>query len=156
MSPNSKNRTTRLAGAPDAFAALRVRCRRNMAGARLRLAGLLIALTASCALATGAGAQMMASGDQVTLRGLDKVSGETVDLQIQVGAQIEFRRLEITLVSCRFPVDDPAADAYAFLEIHDRLRGEQLFRGWMIASSPALNALDDPRYDVWVLRCTTS
>jgi len=25
----------------------------------------------------------------------------------------------------------------------------------MIASSPALNALDHPRYDVWVMRCTT-
>ncbi|MCW8843320.1 MAG: DUF2155 domain-containing protein, partial [Rhodobacteraceae bacterium] len=30
-----------------------------------------------------------------------------------------------------------------------------LFQGWMIASSPALSALDHPRYDVWVLRCKT-
>jgi len=30
-----------------------------------------------------------------------------------------------------------------------------VFKGWMIASSPALNALDHPRYDVWVLRCIT-
>ncbi len=30
------------------------------------------------------------------------------------------------------------------------------FSGWMIASSPALNALDNPRYDVWLLRCNNS
>ncbi|MGB0800115.1 MAG: DUF2155 domain-containing protein, partial [Planktomarina sp.] len=28
--------------------------------------------------------------------------------------------------------------------------------GWMVASSPALNALEHPRYDIWVLRCKTS
>lgn len=27
------------------------------------------------------------------------------------------------------------------------------FDGWMTASSPALSALDHPRYDVWPLRC---
>ena len=31
-----------------------------------------------------------------------------------------------------------------------------LFDGWMIASSPALSALDHPRYDVWVLRCSST
>ena len=103
--------------------------------------------------AGGALAQMVGTGETVILRGLDKVSGETTDLELGVGARAELGRLEITHVSCRFPVDDPASDAWAFLEIHDRLRGEQLFRGWMTAASPALNALDDPRYDVWVLGC---
>jgi hypothetical protein len=28
-----------------------------------------------------------------------------------------------------------------------------LFEGWLIASAPALNAMDHPRYDVWALRC---
>ncbi len=31
-----------------------------------------------------------------------------------------------------------------------------IFVGWMIASAPALNALDHPRYDVWMLSCLTS
>ncbi|MDA9980314.1 DUF2155 domain-containing protein, partial [Yoonia sp.] len=30
------------------------------------------------------------------------------------------------------------------------------FAGWMLASAPALNAMDHPRYDVWALRCITS
>ena len=28
------------------------------------------------------------------------------------------------------------------------------FSGWMFASSPALSALDHPRYDVWVVSCS--
>ena len=31
---------------------------------------------------------------------------------------------------------------------------ELLFSGWMFASSPGLNALEHPVYDVWVIRCT--
>ena len=37
--------------------------------------------------------------------------------------------------------------------ITDRNSGATLFDGWMVASSPALSALDDARYDVWVLGC---
>lgn len=33
--------------------------------------------------------------------------------------------------------------------------GINIFRGWMFASSPALNALEHPVYDVWVIDCTT-
>jgi hypothetical protein len=33
--------------------------------------------------------------------------------------------------------------------------GENIFRGWMFASSPALNGLEHPVYDVWVIDCTT-
>lgn len=36
-----------------------------------------------------------------------------------------------------------------------RAEGENIFRGWMFASSPALNALEHPVYDVWVINCTT-
>jgi hypothetical protein len=30
---------------------------------------------------------------------------------------------------------------------------EELFSGWMFASSPGLSALEHPVYDVWVIRC---
>ena len=51
---------------------------------------------------------------------------------------------------------DPAGDAFAFLTVREAGNAEPVFRGWMIASSPALNAMDHQRYDVWVLSCTTS
>ena len=57
---------------------------------------------------------------------------------------------------CRFPTGNPSGDAYMLLTIHYNNAPEPIFRGWMIASAPALNALDHQRYDVWALRCTTS
>ncbi|MEM8936531.1 MAG: DUF2155 domain-containing protein [Pseudomonadota bacterium] len=34
--------------------------------------------------------------------------------------------------------------------------GVNIFRGWMFASSPALNALEHPVYDAWVIDCKTA
>ncbi|TCP38718.1 DUF2155 domain-containing protein [Rhodovulum marinum] len=90
------------------------------------------------------------------LRGLDKVSGATVDLQLAPGETARFGRLQVTLRECRFPQDNPASDAFALIEIADESGSAQLFQGWMLASSPALNPLDHARYDVWVLRCRSA
>lgn len=91
------------------------------------------------------------------LRGLDRISGQTRDVTLTVGAQAElFGRLTVTLMDCRYPAGDPASNAFAYVAIEDRLRTGPIFRGWMIAASPALNALDHARYDVWALRCSKS
>jgi hypothetical protein len=90
---------------------------------------------------------------RVTLRALDKMLGRPTDVDMAVGETVMFGRLAIRAVECRYPADDPASDAYAHLEILDP-DGRTIFDGWMIASSPALSALEHPRYDVWVLRCT--
>lgn len=95
----------------------------------------------------------LASGTEATLRGLDKVSGEVVTLDLAVGQTLTYGSLTVALASCRYPAENPDSDAFAFLEISDSHSRERLFRGWMIESSPALSALDHPRYDVWVIRC---
>lgn len=95
----------------------------------------------------------MTSGTEVTLRALDKVSGAITDLTVAVGASVTHQRLSVSVTACRFPADNPSSDAFAFLTITDAVRGESLFQGWMVASSPALNALDHPRMDIWVLGC---
>lgn len=112
-----------------------------------------LVLALALALPGAAAAQGMASGTRAELRGLDRVSGATADLALAVGETIDYARLSIQLVACRYPAEDPNAEAYAFLDIRDKVRDERLFYGWMIASAPALNALDHPRYDVWVLAC---
>ena len=98
----------------------------------------------------------VAQGTHALLRGLDKVAGAARDIELGVGESVNFGRLTITLTECRFPVDDPAADAFAHLVIRDAFLDDPVFRGWMIASSPALNALDHRRFDIWVIRCTSS
>lgn len=100
--------------------------------------------------------EQVASGDGAVLRVLDKISGDITDLEMGNGQDRAFSRLALTLGECRYPKGNPAGDAYAYLVIRYERADRPVFEGWMIASSPALNALDHPRYDVWVLRCITS
>jgi hypothetical protein len=91
--------------------------------------------------------------NRVHLKALDTLNGSTTDLVAQVGETVRFGRLEISADTCRVPTEDPKGDAYAFLRIRDTREEEPRFSGWMFASSPALSALDHPRYDVWVVSC---
>ena len=95
-----------------------------------------------------------ARGDSALLRGLDKVTGQTQELTLAVGESVDFGRLQVLLAECRFPAANPSADAFAEMTITDKEANARVFSGWMIASSPALSALDDPRYDVWVVSCS--
>ncbi len=92
----------------------------------------------------------------VILRALDKVSGELVDFELEPEQTKQLGRIQVTLSECRFPTGNPVGDASAYLTIRNAGETASVFSGWMIASSPALNALDHSRYDVWVLRCITS
>jgi len=108
------------------------------------------------ALAGAAQAQVQTPTSEASgaiLRGLDTMTGITKDIAINVGQTETYERLEITLGDCRYPTGNPATDAFAYLTIRDIREDKPRFEGWMIASSPALSALDHPRYDVWVLRC---
>ncbi len=114
------------------------------------------ALVALLLATTGAAAQQkVQSGPGAMLRGLDKVNGQTVDVEMQNGQTESIFGLDVALGDCRFPVDNPTGDAFAYLTIWETGKADQLFDGWMIATSPALNALDHARYDVWVIRCIT-
>lgn len=90
------------------------------------------------------------------LRGLDKVSGEVTEMEMQVGDRRRLGRIEVRLGACRYPDANPQGEAFAWVEVRSDGRSEADFAGWMIASSPALSALDHARYDVWVMRCTST
>lgn len=111
------------------------------------------ALALLALLPVAAFGQVVSDAPGGTLRWLDKVSGETADLDMKLGQSETRGRLTVQLDACRYPTDDPASDAFAHVTARDALVAEPVFSGWMIASSPALSALDHPRYDVWVLRC---
>jgi len=87
------------------------------------------------------------------LRGLDRINGTAQDIVVNVGETVTYERLEVTLLACRYPQGDINSDAFAQLMIKDIREEAPRFVGWMFASSPALSALDHPRYDIWVLSC---
>ena len=120
----------------------------------MRKAFLLVALTFLCAAPVAA--QEVTTGPGGELRVLDKLTGEVTDLTLQSGETGTLGYLRVTLNQCRYPVANPSGDAYAEVVVRYRDAAEPAFAGWMLASAPALNAMDHPRYDVWGLRCITS
>lgn len=92
------------------------------------------------------------------MRQLDKMTGRTQTFEIAAGAEQQVDRLRIRVEACRAPSDNSQHDTMAFVQIWDSKRTDPapVFYGWMFADSPALSAMDHPRYDVWVISCTTS
>jgi hypothetical protein len=115
-----------------------------------------LAVVAGLCLAGAASAQQASDGTAGELRVLDKVTGVVTDLEMQTGSSQELGYLKVTLNACRYPSSNPSGDAYAEVTVWYRDTETPAFAGWLIASAPALNAMEHPRYDVWVLRCIRS
>lgn len=130
---------------------------------RASVHGLLI-LAGLAALPVGASAQSSnwVQDDQAELRALDKITGRSTDMTLEVGSPVEFGSLRLDLKVCYQTPPEEAPESAAFLEVtsltpmgEDVEPGEEpvIFSGWMFASSPGLNALEHPVYDVWVRQC---
>jgi hypothetical protein len=95
-------------------------------------------------------------GKAVVLQGLDKVTARVSTFDAAIGDTVRFGSLKIVPRACdRTPPEEPP-ESTVYLDITDLRPGSapvDLFHGWMFASSPALNALEHPVYDVWVLEC---
>lgn len=127
----------------------------------------MIPLLLGIALALGTGEAVSAQAAALTdlqdtieeptlhLRGLDNLNGTAQDITVRTGETVRYGHLEILAETCRVPRENPKADAFAFLKIRDVREDAPRFAGWMFASSPALSALDHPRYDVWVVSCSS-
>ncbi len=119
---------------------------------RSSLASAILALALFASPLAAQEASTAAGGE---VRVLDKITGVVTDLTLEARQTRTVGNLSVTLQECRYPSGNPAGDAWMLLEISLANRQEApLFRGWMVASAPALNALDHARYDVWALRCT--
>jgi len=92
------------------------------------------------------------------LRALDKITGRTTDINAPAGVPVRYGSLIITAQYCYTVPPEEPPETTAFLQIDESKPGQQvhrLFSGWMFASTPALNALEHPTYDVWVINCKT-
>lgn len=91
------------------------------------------------------------------LRKLDKMTGATETVELTSGSEIALDRLRVRLAACEAPEDNAVKGTRAHLTVWDtKTDGDPAFSGWMFADSPALSAMDHPRFDLWVIACTTS
>ncbi|MEO1773612.1 MAG: DUF2155 domain-containing protein [Pseudomonadota bacterium] len=95
------------------------------------------------------------------LRVLDMLTGDTETITVARGEATPYQRLSLTLIECARPDRARGVGDIGLLQIKDTGQvtpeGDdgEVFSGWMFADSPALSALDHPRYDVWLISCST-
>lgn len=87
------------------------------------------------------------------LRVLDKVNARHTDLTVKAGDKVQLGPLTIEVQACVVRPPNEPQDAAAFLSITDANNDGVPFRGWMVASQPALSMLQHPMYDVRVTGC---
>lgn len=93
------------------------------------------------------------------VRALDKITARVIELDLPEDTEVRFGTLAIRARTCRSRPPEEPPETFAFLEIDDVNADheyERVFAGWMMASSPALNALEHSVYDVWVIACSSS
>lgn len=102
------------------------------------------------------------------LGGMEKITGRTSEMNAPVGVAIRYSKLTIVPHMCYTRAPEETPETSVFLDIYEDVPGtneegeidpdapmqtRRIFSGWMFASSPALNALEHPVLDVWVLGC---
>jgi hypothetical protein len=101
---------------------------------------------------------------EARLRALNKQTGRASDLVIAVGEATLFEHLAIEVKACYTAPDFMTPENSAFIRVLEipsgtrgtntsRVRGRQIFSGWIFSSSPSLSALEHPHYDIWLTLC---
>ena len=93
----------------------------------------------------------------VNIKALDKITAKTSTLRLAIGEKKFFGQLEIKALKCQLSEDSDAIDTVAYLQVKDLSNKNNnqvfLFNGWTFASSPTLQSIDHPVYDLWVTSC---
>lgn len=128
-----------------------------MSGVRFIVAAFAFAVAALLLPTPSAHADFMQTA---VLQGLDKVTARVSRIEVPVGGGVvTFGALEISADACYKRPPEETPESAAFLRIAEQRTGESaetIFSGWMFASSPALSALENAVYDVWVIDCISA
>ncbi len=92
-----------------------------------------------------------------TIGALDKRTGTERDFALHPGENARFGALTIRLRACEATPAWQAPETGGFVQIDQDLRKggmRRVFSGWVFATSPSLDAWEDPNYDVWIKACT--
>ena len=93
----------------------------------------------------------------INLTALDKITAKTSSIKLAIGDKKIFGSLEIQALKCQLSESSDASDAVAYIQVKDLSAKDNnqvfLFNGWTFASSPTLQSIDHPIYDLWITSC---
>lgn len=83
---------------------------------------------------------------------LNKAAGKVQTLNISVGEVANFEKLNILVRSCKQSDPFDAENFYAFVEI-SKTDDTKVFSNWMDRNNPGIRPVQNPDYDVWLVKC---
>ena len=93
----------------------------------------------------------------INLKALDKITAKTSAIKLAIGEKKFFGSLEIKVLKCQLSENNDSTDTVAYLQVKDLSTKDNnqvfLFNGWTFASSPTLQSIDHPIYDLWIIGC---
>lgn len=92
---------------------------------------------------------------------LDKTTAKSNEIEIKVGEITEYNNIVIEIKKCWRSAPDKKPDSKILMKILEKNPSDpdnqdlrnQIFYGWMIASSPSISGLEHPVYDIVALNC---
>lgn len=90
------------------------------------------------------------------MQAMDKITGRVSVIEVPVNGDVKFGSFSIVVRACKTRPPEETPENFAFVDVVDDYNGENpknIFRGWMMSSTPALNPVEHPIYDVWLLKC---
>lgn len=123
---------------------------------KTKLTKLLLSTALGCLLSSAPSAAKEIDTNMAKLQAMDKITGKVSVIEAPVNGEVKFGSFSIVVRTCRTRPPEETPDNYGFIDVVDKLQdGRQvnIFKGWMISSSPSLNAIEHPIYDVWLLQC---
>lgn len=110
-------------------------------------------------MAAGIGFQANAaeiSTNTAQMQAMDKITGRVSVINVPVNSEVKFGSFSILVRDCKTRSPEETPENFAFVDVVDTNTNSDkvnIFKGWMLSSTPALNAIEHPVYDVWLLKC---
>ncbi len=90
------------------------------------------------------------------MQAMDKVTGRVNKITIPVNSKVSFGDFSLVLRACKKRPAEETPENFAFVDVTDKSFGSEeynIFRGWLLSSTPGINAIEHPIYDMWLLEC---
>lgn len=93
------------------------------------------------------------------IQAMDKITGRVSELNVPVNGLVNFGTFSILVRKCVTKSPEETPENTAFIDVVDNYKSQNpvnIFKGWMFSSTPGINGIEHPIYDIWLLNCYNS
>ena len=87
---------------------------------------------------------------------LNKTTNKVSTKEILVSSKISWETLNIEVLYCGSTPPTEIPEDYVLIDVYDTINNKNtnIYKGWMISSSPDVTPLENPIYDLWLVDCS--